>query len=213
MKIITRLLYFTFLFLTFNLVSADSTWSTLTEAKVHVSPWVVTIYWPKYLNFWSWEVQPVDQYVNVNLLTYSWGTQYFELEDLAWRDEGYHATISITDLEIAWTNNKIASENVRVTLTAANSNVTVMDWLFCWPPLCQDWLQPKPDEIVIPDDPPLSSVDFTIPLTIIKRTEPTTPHSWILGRYGLQPKFRILIPKYQPPWVYSSTITYTVVEL
>jgi len=180
------------------------TWASLTEAQVEIVPGIVTISAPWLLDFWTWEVSTTTQTVTLDMATYSWGTQYFALQDLRWTDSWYYATIEISNLTVSWSTNKqIDAFNVYTTLTWTNSTITKLDWLLG---------QGIPAEVAIPSTTPITHIHIDAPLTILERNSATSPDAWILWKYWIQPKFDLNIPKFQELWEYSSTITYTLTE-
>ena len=183
-----------------------------TDVNVEILPGPLEIFAPSVIDFGTIEanndtwVVVIDvwgiAWVNVTWSTISWA--YFWVLDLKWTPAWYYVTLDSADLILGSDNNvKIVSDNIKMILTWTWGSWAgpLQGWIFLL-----DW--ELPEEVQAPEFP---EAVFDSP-TIISRNWPTTPAVWRLWMYGLQPIFKIYVPKYQQLWEYTSTFTLTIIE-
>lgn len=173
--------------------------SSETTVNLEIEWWEMNIYAPDLLDFGTGTVLTVNTFIEVDLLTYSWWTLYFAVEDLKASDSWYAAYLAVSDLTTnlywSWT---ISKDNIFITLSWANSWITLLWWTL--------WIPP---EIIIPN-----SITDTVlwqtwwVLTMFR----TSPVDWIVWKYWFQPKIKILVPRYQQVWGYQWLMTFTLLE-
>lgn len=197
--------------------SAAST-STSTTISLGISAWSVTIWGPTTIDFWTGTVanDTVTKLIQMSTWNCAWSAwvsgydySYFWLEDLKSASSGYSTDIRISNLTDTW--KVIDAAQVSASLTWWTTDIVSLDGL--------TWTEStRPTEITLsnhavswwPDHP--HGTELSSSVSMIWRTQPTTPFSWIIWKYGFRPDFYIDIPKYQQLWSYKATITYTVVE-
>ena len=175
----------------------------ITHTSILLTPWSVTIDSPETLEFPSARAGNINQSVEIDMDSYSWGSLYFTLQDLKWSASGYYVTMSSNDFGLNWSGSGIPAENFSISLTWNNSWVTLIDGK------AGTWTE-VPPEIQIP--PWITDAPIDTPVTVLVRTWATTPNPWILGKYWIQPKFNLIIPKYKGLGSYTSTINFTFIE-
>lgn len=180
-----------------------TTWDTLMTLELTWQP-TVNIYAPDYLDFWTGTVSTINTYMNIDLKTYSWWWLYFAVEDLKWSSAWYRVSFSINDLENQTNSWTISKDNAYITLSWANSGITLL-WWTVWATV--------PAQVVIPSWITDSVLWQPWWVVWIERTVATAPYGWILWKYWIQPKISIMIPKYQQVWSYAWQLTFTINEL
>ncbi len=160
---------------------------------------------PSFLDFWSWTVKSSASYLEVDLSTYSWWSLYFTVEDLRWASSWYTVDLSIQgNIENSWATATIPNSNFLVTLSWTNWIITVLDskeWTW--------WVVPT--EVVVPNSASIQREPLGSSLPLIQRVSPTTPVSWVLWKYWVQPKFELKVPAAQLVGEYSAVLTMTLV--
>lgn len=170
-------------------------------ASLDIVWWSVSIFAPSLLDFGSGKVLTQDADLTIDMLTYSWWTEYFWLEDLRWSDSWYSLSMVMSDLSSS-NSGTISKNNIFITLSNANSWITVL-----W----QVWSIPDlPPQITIPSV--ITRRSLWTSVDVLQRHEVTTPTSWIVWKYWLKPLLTVLVPRYQQIWSYMWLMTLTLTE-
>lgn len=184
-----------------SIASASSSEFSST-ATMDIVWWAVTIFSPEVLDFGSGKVLTQDTDLTIDMLTHSWWTQYFGVEDLKWSDSWYILSMMMEDLTSSGISAIIPKVNTYITLSNANSWITVL-----WQVLS---LSDLPPQITIPSVITRRSLWSSV--DVLQRHEATTPTSWIVWKYWIQPIITVLIPRYQQIGAYRGVLVLTLTE-
>lgn len=137
---------------------------------------------PDNAHLWVLTTSPTDQ-------EFSWQfTGYFWVEDMQWDRTGHYTTIQCDG--IYWPSGYILTW---IYLKAGNTTPTLLQWI---------------TGNVYIHSSLYTYMSILQPVTYLYKT--TSPaNAWVVNIYGDTPRFKIIIPAYAPPGMYSGSIVFS----